>query len=158
MSKEELAEWVPKIRQQYGSQLTDEQAVRLVEKETAQPKSRAEYRVAATRGMSGGKRIAKDEGNSDEVQKIDGAGDDPDALAKNNVAMFEFESAKYAVLESGQQIALKVHRKGDTSKPVKVSYKTKDGTANAGTDYVHVEGTLEFKADETEQPITVTII
>merc|ERR1719335_849171 len=84
MSKEELAEMVLKIKHQYGQNLTDEQAVAILEKQTAPPKSRAEYRIAATRAMAGGHRVDVENkhGAADEVKKIEGAGDDQDAVNK----------------------------------------------------------------------------
>lgn len=156
MSKEELAAMVLKIRQQYGSELTDEQAVRLVERETAQPKSRAEYRIAATRGMAGGRRVSvcSDQGT---VEKIDHTSDDATSKATSK-AVIGFEAAKYAVLESAGSITINVERKGDTSTLVMIDYKTKDGTANAETDFIPLEGTLEFQPGDTVKPITITII
>merc|ERR1719428_2583168 len=57
MTKEELAEMIMKIKKEYGTNLTDEQAIAVLEKQTAPPKSRAEYRVAATKAMTGGKKM-----------------------------------------------------------------------------------------------------
>jgi solute carrier family 8 (sodium/calcium exchanger) len=160
MSKEELAEMIMKIRQQYGANLTDEQAISVIEKETAQPKSRAEYRVAASRAMTGGKKINMKDPNADKhtVQKAEGTGDDQGDLTKKNQMVIEFKNLKYAVLESCPTITLQVERKGDTSKLAVVEYRTRDGTANAGTDYEPVEGKLEFKQGETSQDIVVKII
>jgi solute carrier family 8 (sodium/calcium exchanger) len=160
MSKEELAEMIMKVRQQYGSNLTDEQAISVIEKETAQPKSRAEYRVAASRAMTGGKKIAIDNKNDAKytIQKAEGTGDDQTDLAKKNQMVIEFKNMKYAVLESSPSVTLQVVRTGDTSKLAVVEYKSKDGTANAGQDYEAVEGKLEFKAGETMQEIQVKII
>jgi solute carrier family 8 (sodium/calcium exchanger) len=39
-----------------------------------------------------------------------------------------------------------------------VTYKTRDGTAKAGSDYVHAEGVLSFGPGVTEQSIKVTIL
>lgn len=160
MSKEELAEMIMKIRQQYGENLTDEQAISVIERETAQPKSRAEYRVAASRQLTGGKKIAVDSKNDAKytIQKAEGTGDDTADLAKKNQMVIEFKNLKYAVLESSPLVTLQVVRTGDTSKLAVVEYKSKDGTANAGQDYEAVEGKLEFKAGETMQEISVKII
>lgn len=160
MTKEELAEMIMKVKKEYGSNLTDEQAIAVIEKETAPPKSRAEYRVAATKAMTGGnKAIAggKAAGDGSEVQKIEGAGDDEAERLKKQV-MIEFAYAKYAVLESAAYVTIVVERKGNLSETCSVEYKTKDGTATQGTDYFAVEGTLEFKPEETSQEIKIKII
>jgi len=160
MSKEELAEMIMRIRQEYGQNLTDEQAVHILEKQTSPPKSRAEYRVAATRAMAGGKRVATDAGADakSEVQKVEGAGDDQEALLKKKQAVIQWTHEKHAVLESCSKVTLHVERIGDLSKAVSVDYKTRDGTAHAGTDYMQAEGKIEFAADETQKEIEIKII
>jgi len=57
VSKEELAQIELRILQQHGDALSDEQLVRLIQKEHAEPKTRAAYRVEAVRNMVGGKRL-----------------------------------------------------------------------------------------------------
>lgn len=164
MSREELAETILKIKQRHGADITDEQALSLIEKETAQPKSRAEYRVAAVRNLTGGRKVAVE--NHDDshyaVKKIDAGYVDDSANVKNDRLTFDFACERLAVLESGGHVILSVLRKGCEMTPATVDYKTKDGTgsnpANAGTDYVHTEGTLEFKAGETNKEIKVPII
>jgi solute carrier family 8 (sodium/calcium exchanger) len=161
MSKEELAEMIMKMKQEYGGNLTDEQAIAVLEKQTAPPKSRAEYRVAATRQMAGGRKVDHhvDEKALSSVQKVQGTGDDADELAKKKQAVIEFTHEKHAVLESSPVVVLHVERKGDVSKAVAVEYKTRDGTAHGGTDFVAVdEGKLEFAAGETQGEIKITII
>lgn len=159
MTKEELAEKILKIQQQYGSNLSEKEAINILERDTAQPKSRAEYRVAAGRAMTGGKRVGMNGPDPKYlVQKVEGTSDDAAELAKKNQIQIEFASAKYAVLESGEKVTVTVERKGNISVPCEVEYKTKDGTANAGTDYVHVEGKLEFPAGKTQAEINVKII
>jgi solute carrier family 8 (sodium/calcium exchanger) len=160
MTKEELAEMIMKVRHEYGQNLTDEQAVAILEKETAPHKSRAEYRVAATRQMAGGKRVdvANAHDAKSDVQKVEGTGDDNDALLKKKQSKIQFAHEKHAVLESCNHVTLHVERSGDTSKAVAVEYKTKDGTAHAGTDYVASEGKLEFAAEETKKEIEIKII
>jgi solute carrier family 8 (sodium/calcium exchanger) len=159
MSKEELAEMIMKIRHEYGPNLTDEQAIQVIEKQTAPQKSRAEYRVAATKAMTGGKNVhGKDKAGQCEVEKVEGTGDDEAERLKKKTVTMEFAHAKYAVLESAAHVILSVERKGDLSKVASVMYKSKDGTATAGTDYVAVEGKLEFKAEETSQEIKIKII
>merc|ERR1719428_1516799 len=83
MTKEELAEMIMRIRHEYGQNLTDEQAIVILEKQTAPPKSRAEYRVAATRAMAGGKKVnVEHKTDVSDIQKVEGTGDDHDELLK----------------------------------------------------------------------------
>lgn len=56
LSQEELAAYVSKVRKQHGVELTDEQVMKIIEHETAQPMSRAAHRVAATRSATGQKK------------------------------------------------------------------------------------------------------
>jgi len=159
MTKEELAEMIMKIRHEYGQNLTDEQAIVILEKQTAPPKSRAEYRVAATRAMAGGKKVnVEHKTDVSDIQKVEGTGDDHDELLKKKQSVIEFAHEKLAVLESCVSCPVTVVRSGDVSKAVTVEYKSRDGSAHAGTDYVAVEGKLEFKPNETEQTIKITII
>lgn len=44
------------------------------------------------------------------------------------------------------------------SKPVSISYKTVDGTAKSGEDYVNSEGTITIQADATKGTISVDVI
>jgi len=166
MTKEELAEMIVKIKQEYGQNLTDEQAVEVLEKETAQHKTRAQYRVEANRALVGGHRIenkhAHIEGGSD-VQRVSiisnrGAEDHERELIKKNQAVIQFAHEKHAVLEYCQTVSVQVLRSGDVSKAVTVDYKTRDGTATQSTDYIATEGKLEFKAGETTKEIAITII
>lgn len=160
MSKEELAETIMRIKQRHGADITDEQALSLLEKETAQPKSRAEYRVAAVRNLTGGRKVAVDNPESHYgVNKIDNgyAADETDTVKKNRV-VFEFAYESCAVLESGGHVTIKVNRKGNEAIGATVDYKTRDGDAKAGTDYYQVEDTLEFKPGETSKEFKVVII
>jgi len=147
------------VKKSYGQGLTDDQAMAIIERDTAQPKSRAEYRVAATRSLTGGKKVgvAPDNSSLTTVGKLEGTYDDVDAHKKNQ-SIIEFQSSKFAVLESCEKMFVIVERSGDTTKLVTVDYKTRDGTANAGTDFKQAEGTLRFQPNETEQKIGIEII
>jgi solute carrier family 8 (sodium/calcium exchanger) len=171
-SKEELAVLAVKIRRQHGIELTDEQVSVLIEREMSKPMSRAAYRVAAVRNMTGGKRIEHHmsvtasasmhdlkEGN---VVRVTGeTSDDTEAVETQNekpVTFAEFAAPHYAVLENCKEVVIPVIRKGDDSFPIVVKYKTRDGSAQAGKDYTEVEGVLEFPAGELHQDIRIPII
>jgi len=62
------------------------------------------------------------------------------------------------VLESAGSVTLTVQRKETMDCTATVGFRTRPGTATAGTDYVHLEGRLTFNPNEEEQTITVTIL
>lgn len=160
LSKEELAEMLMKVRRDYGGNLTDEQAIEVLQRDTSRPKTRAEYRVAATRQMTGARKVAMEDRRASltEVQKVNGTGDDSEEVSKKKECVIEFAHEKHAVLEYEPFVTVEVRRGGDLSKKVTVEYKTRDGTANQGTDYIEVEGKLEFEAGETMKEIKIKII
>lgn len=68
-------------------------------------------------------------------------------------------SAHITCMEScGELQAVVVRDAVNVDTTVCVDYKTEDGTACAGPDYEHVEGTLIFRPGEREKTISITII
>ncbi|XP_063367337.1 sodium/calcium exchanger 3 isoform X3 [Cydia amplana] len=127
------------------------------------PKSRAFYRVAATRKMTGGgdfSRKISERAQSDlsevkaELQRR-GSGSPSIEPRGPNV---RFEPDHYTVMENCGSFEVRVVRAGDLSGEVSVQYTTEDGTAEAGSDYVAAQGTLVFKPGETEKTFTVQVI
>lgn len=60
---------------------------------------------------------------------------------ESNVTTIHFEPAHYTVLENVGTFNITVRREGgNLNNTVFVDYKTEEGTANAGSDYDHVEG------------------
>uniref|UniRef100_A0A3P9KSS0 Solute carrier family 8 member 4b n=1 Tax=Oryzias latipes TaxID=8090 RepID=A0A3P9KSS0_ORYLA len=115
-----------------------------------QQKSRAFYRIQATRMMIGAGNILKKHA-ADQARKAQE--DDPHTIR------IEFEPALYQCFENCGSLKLTVARRGgDAGVTVKVDYRTEDGTANAGSDYEFAEGTLLFKPGETLKEITVGVI
>ncbi|KAL0270228.1 UNVERIFIED_CONTAM: hypothetical protein PYX00_007700 [Menopon gallinae] len=121
------------------------------------PKSRAFYRMQATRKMVGGsdavlrklsyrakseeKEVAEEEDDETGVQKV------------------YFERDNYKFMEDVGTAVVKVLRKGgNLNQRVSVDYASEDGTAEAGSDYEAVSGTLVFNPGVTELPIKVNII
>ena len=127
------------------------------------PKSRAYYRIQATRKLIGGntnvkkKLEAKDKGLSKEKSKSNLESIiDPEL---NKVTQVYFEPAHYTCFESVGSLELYVCRSGgDLSKTVLIDYKTESGTAEADSDFEHVEGTLTFYPNETRKHFVVKII
>ncbi|XP_069774213.1 sodium/calcium exchanger 3 isoform X1 [Narcine bancroftii] len=123
-----------------------------------QQKSRAFYRIQATRMMTGAgnilkKHVAEQAKRSASMMEVR-----PD-VSEDLCSRVYFDPCTYQCLENCGAVSLTVTRKGgDISNVVSVDYKTEDGSANAGADYEFSEGTLLFKAGETQKEITVGII
>ncbi|XP_075964642.1 sodium/calcium exchanger 3 isoform X9 [Anarhichas minor] len=123
-----------------------------------QQKSRAFYRIQATRMMTGAgnilkKHVAEQAKRSVSVQEVHV--EEPDEY----VSRIAFEPAVYQCLENCGAAILSIIRKGgDINKTIYVDYKTEDGSANAGADYEFSEGTVVFKPGEMIREINIGII
>lgn len=70
-----------------------------------------------------------------------------------------FDPGHYTVMENVGTFEVTVAREGgDLNTAVIVDYKTEDGTANAGGDYVAAEGSLVFLPGETQKTFKVEVI
>lgn len=125
-----------------------------------EPKSRAFYRVQATRKLMGSgdimRKIAEHaEHDLSEVKaelRLEGVQED------NSICRVFFDPGHYTVMESCGQFQVRVVRRGDLSKHTTVNYETEDGSAEAGSDYISKKGTLIFSPHVTEQRFTIDII
>ncbi|ERE74219.1 sodium/calcium exchanger 3-like isoform 1 [Cricetulus griseus] len=123
-----------------------------------QQKSRAFYRIQATRMMTGAGNILKKHA-AEQAKKTSSMSevhtDEPEDFASK---VF-FDPCSYQCLENCGAVLLTVVRKGgDVSKTMYVDYKTEDGSANAGADYEFTEGTVVLKPGETQKEFSVGII
>ncbi|XP_011066109.1 PREDICTED: sodium/calcium exchanger 2 isoform X3 [Acromyrmex echinatior] len=111
------------------------------------PKSRAFYRVQATRKMVGAKaELQKAEAESIDIEHV------------NAMRVF-FEPGHYTVMENVGTFEVGVSRAGgDLNRPCTVDYCTEDGSAEAGSDYVSAKGTLTFEPGETMKTIKLSVI
>lgn len=126
------------------------------------PKSRAFYRIQATRKLMGSgdllRRISE-RAQSDlseikaELQRESGATE----FHPTNSRVF-FEPSKYTVLESCGRFEVCVARTGDLDAALSVDYFTEDGTAQAGSDYVASKGTLHFAPGDKEKRVALEVI
>ncbi|XP_033114929.1 sodium/calcium exchanger 3-like isoform X2 [Anneissia japonica] len=119
-------------------------------------KSRAFYRIQATRKMCGAGNILKKTLDNKRASiaevKIEMAQED-------SITRVFFDPASYTVMENVGSFSISVVRQGgDMNNTIYVDYKTSDGTANAGSDYHYAEGTLVFKPGEAQKDIYLTII
>uniref|UniRef100_A0AC11DCW8 Solute carrier family 8 member A1 n=1 Tax=Ovis aries TaxID=9940 RepID=A0AC11DCW8_SHEEP len=124
-----------------------------------QQKSRAFYRIQATRLMTGAGNILKRHA-ADQARKAVSMHEVNTEVAENDpVSKIFFEQGTYQCLENCGTVALTIIRRGgDLTNTVFVDFRTEDGTANAGSDYEFTEGTVVFKPGETQKEIRVGII
>eukprot|EP00931_Biecheleriopsis_adriatica_P064343 TRINITY_DN39137_c0_g1_i1.p1 TRINITY_DN39137_c0_g1~~TRINITY_DN39137_c0_g1_i1.p1 ORF type:complete len:821 (+),score=131.44 TRINITY_DN39137_c0_g1_i1:95-2557(+) len=160
VTKEQVAEMMMQIRMEHGANLSNQEVVALLQYQYTESKSRAAYRVAASRKMSGGKKV---KGISDRETQAGlivarrASMFTPEGKAKPTV-LVEFAAEKYTVLENVGQCRLHVDRTGEISMESKVSYKTRSGSATAGKDFKAKEDSIVFKPGETSKNIDIEII
>lgn len=126
------------------------------------PKSRAFYRIQATRKLMGSgdllRRISE-RAQSDlsevkaELQRESGV-----AEYNSSACRVYFDPSKYTVLESCGDFDVRIVRTGDVETPLEVEYCTEDGTAQAGSDYVPAKGIVHFNPGEKEKKIKLEVI
>ncbi|XP_076656693.1 sodium/calcium exchanger 3 isoform X2 [Halictus rubicundus] len=129
------------------------------------PKSRAFYRVQATRKMVGAGNLSKkisERAQSDlsevkaELQRQEAESID---IENVNAMRIFFEPGHYTVMENVGTFEVGVTRAGgDLSKACSVDYCTEDGSAEAGSDYISAKGTLTFDPGETKKTIKLSVI
>ncbi|XP_046695379.1 sodium/calcium exchanger 2a isoform X1 [Silurus meridionalis] len=122
-----------------------------------QPKSRAFYRVQATRMIIGAGNVLKKHAAAEQAKRAclnTGLEDDQATCA--HVA---FEQDRYCCSENCGQLSIWVTLSGGTgSGTFQVDYRTENGSAKAGVDYDRCEGTLEFQPGDTRKEIKIRII
>lgn len=119
------------------------------------PKSRAFYRIQATRKLTGSGNIIKKAKAQGGVPQ----GSTSDQKPEDETTKVYFDPGHYTVMENvGTFYGTVTREGGDLTKTLYVDYKTEDGTANAGSDYVYAEGTLVFYPMETHKQFPISII
>ncbi|XP_066244476.1 sodium/calcium exchanger 3 isoform X1 [Saccopteryx leptura] len=123
-----------------------------------QQKSRAFYRIQATRMMTGAGNILKKHA-AEQAKKSSSMNEVHTEEPEDFITKVFFDPCSYQCLENcGAVLLTVVRRGGDTSKTVYVDYKTEDGSANAGADYEFTEGTVVLKPGEMQKEFSVGII
>ncbi|XP_078517208.1 sodium/calcium exchanger 2-like [Lissotriton helveticus] len=124
-----------------------------------QQKSRAFYRIQATRMMIGAGNILKKHAAADHSKRAANLQEVPSDTDEENSSKIFFDPCTYQCLENCGFVTLNVTcQGGDCNSTFYVDYKTEDGSANAGSDYEYSEGTLIFKPGETQKEIKIGII
>ena len=119
------------------------------------PKSRAYYRVAATRHGTGG---AAPPLTAPLAPRPVPAADEEGGGGGAALPSIEFEAPAVAFVESAEWAVLWVRRTGPTDKPCSVHYATTEGTATAGEDFVATSGVLQFAKGKARECVRVKLI
>ncbi|XP_054264187.1 sodium/calcium exchanger 1 isoform X3 [Macrosteles quadrilineatus] len=117
------------------------------------PKSRAYYRLLVTRGVT--QNVIRSHYFSTETKKK------VKNIQPNRMTgtFFKFKHDTYTVMENIGSVKVTVVREGsDIREYVFIEYRTEDGTATEGKDYIATAGTLLFMPGEMEKDIDVGII
>lgn len=120
------------------------------------PKSRAFYRIQATRQLTGSGSVVT---KSKLERKLSTHSIEIKELYGPEVQQFFFNPGHYTVMENVGSFHVTVSRKGgNLANEVSIDYTTEDGTAVANEDYVPANGTLVFRANELHKQISITVI
>ncbi|AWO98554.1 putative sodium/calcium exchanger 2 [Scophthalmus maximus] len=159
-SRKEVIRILKELKQKYPDKELD-QLVELANYYAMlhQQKSRAFYRIQATRMMIGAgnvlKKHAADNARRTAIVDEEAPVDDDLGICSR----ISFESAHSQCMENCGILTLGVVCQGGLGENTfYVDYRTEDGSANAGSDYEYNEGTLVFKPGETRKEIKVGII
>ncbi|XP_029202495.2 sodium/calcium exchanger 1-like [Acropora millepora] len=162
--REKAIQALKEIRQKHPH--ADRETVeRLLEQENLklQPKSRAFYRIEATRKMVGSGNVLKMK--HDKLEKASSSVADAKLEMQDieyedpQVVRVYFDPVHYIVKENCGSVFMNITRTGgDPNNTVYVDFRTEDGTAEAGGDYEKTEGTVCFRPGETTKTFSVVII
>ncbi len=120
------------------------------------PKSRAFYRIQATRKLTGGGNVIKKSKIERKASLTDVKVDLPE---DDSITRIFFEPGHYTVMENVGTFHCTVSRMGgNLNCTIYVDYMTEDGTANAGSDYELAQGTLIFHPQEAHKQFPITVI
>ncbi|CAG9532090.1 unnamed protein product [Cercopithifilaria johnstoni] len=121
------------------------------------PKSRAFYRVQATRRLIGGGQVIKKQ--LDKEYRKYAIADEKRKQSRENTCKIFFDPAHYTVLENVGTFDVVIGRDGgQEGLTIMVDYYTEDGTANAGNDYISLKGTLIFQPEDKTKKVTIEIV
>lgn len=127
------------------------------------PKSRAFYRMQATRKLMGGqnlmKKIQEKAASESSMENLAQEAADEASKKDQHITHVYFDPGHYTVMENVGQFQSTVSREGgDLNLKVLVDYTTEDGTASGGNDYISAAGTLIFGPGERHKSITLEVL
>lgn len=161
MTREEIAELVTQIQAEFGD-VDEETLAILVQKRTAARPSKAARRLERNKKADKGSQSTL---WSNSHLPHEGLGKNTNAVvsrasteAPEGQATIEFATSHYAVKESAKFIVAEIQRHDNCQSAVSVHYRTKEGTATPGKDFIHVQGKLEFASLEKSKKVSVRIL
>merc|ERR1712012_181111 len=121
------------------------------------PKSRAYYRMQASKKLAGKQDLNKK--MKDQIAAEAEQNKEVEEEKKDNGVMrIMFDPPHYTVMESVGSFEVTIVREGgDLNTAVQVDYKTEDGSACSPDDYTEAVGTLTFGPGVTEQKVTLSV-
>ncbi|VUZ50022.1 unnamed protein product [Hymenolepis diminuta] len=120
------------------------------------PKSRAFYRIQATRQLTGSGNVVN---KAQLEKKLPIKQTLIEDIYGPEVQQIYFNPGHYTVMENVGSFMITVSRKGgDLRNEIAVDYATEDGTAVAHEDYEPTNGTLVFRPNEQHKQICLTVI
>ncbi|XP_041796079.1 sodium/calcium exchanger 2b isoform X6 [Chelmon rostratus] len=159
-SRKEVIRILKELKQKYPDKELD-QLVELANYYALlhQQKSRAFYRIQATRMMIGAGNVLKKHAADHARRAAVTDEEEPEDDDLEICSRISFESAHSQCMENCGVLTLAVVCRGGLGENTfYVDYRTEDGSANAGSDYEYSEGTLVFKPGDTCKEIKVGII
>ncbi|KAH8278923.1 hypothetical protein KR018_011062 [Drosophila ironensis] len=123
-------------------------------------KSRAFYRIQATRRMVGSGNLMRkiQERAHSDLTEVKAQLNPAEEEEGDEPTRVYFEPGHYTVMENCGEFEVRVIRRGDISEYGKVDFETQDGTASAGQDFVGKKGTLSFPPGVDEQRFRIEVI
>jgi len=127
------------------------------------PKSRAYYRMQASRKLAGkqdlNKKMKEQLAAEAEANKEEETKEVEEEKKDDGVMRIMFDPPHYTVMENVGQFEVTIVREGgDLNTAVQVDYKTEDGSACSPDDYTEAVGTLTFGPGVTEQKVTLEVM
>merc|ERR1719174_1331136 len=128
------------------------------------PKSRAYYRMQASRKMAGKKDMDKAlkeklAAEAEPAKEQNEEKEEEEEKKEDGVMRLLFDPPHYTVMECVGTFEVTIVREGgDLNLPVQVDYKTEDGSACSPDDYGEATGTLTFGPGVTEQKVTLEVM
>merc|ERR1712226_1263326 len=123
------------------------------------PKSRAYYRMQASKKLAGKQDLNKK--MKDQIAAEAEQNKEPEVKEEkkdDGVMRIMFDPPHYTVMESVGSFEVTIVREGgDLNTAVQVDYKTEDGSACSPDDYTEAVGTLTFGPGVTEQKVTLSV-
>uniref|UniRef100_A0A915Q0F5 Calx-beta domain-containing protein n=1 Tax=Setaria digitata TaxID=48799 RepID=A0A915Q0F5_9BILA len=116
-------------------------------------------KVQATRRLIGGGHIIRKRLDKEHHKSTEAVIQEQEKRSRANTCKIFFDPAHYTVLENIGTFDVMIGRDGGPEGlTVMVDYYTEDGSANAGSDYIPVKGTLTFYPEDKTQKVTIEIV